>query len=355
MVDFQRQRLLSDFVSSGSGDSELSSLFGVHQVVYSQRVIVLERLSRLEPLSEIRAFTGLSSQALHQLLLRLARKRWVERQSFGVWEVTQEGLNHLTEINGKPQFNGFEPLVEGLSEHKLEDLGRLVRETYKRRHKSKGGSKHRKYGNMNKGFTENEAEAFFSVVDNPRHRLLFEFQAFLGLRIGEAVRVKVEDLNLSESWLRVATEKSGKTDFVPLPPFFVERVKAYLECFGGSVAQHAGYLFYSTHRVGKPISAFCARNLFNRYRARAGLVDTYGVSDDLKPRKLYRISTHSFRHAFLTRAARELKDVSLVSKLARHSNLSATEAYIHRDFTELREAINQLYPNFLMTKARGLK
>lgn len=76
------------------------SLFGSSKKVYSRYVLVLQRLSRLEPLSEIKCLLGLSSQALHQQLLRLKRKGWVERKDFGVWEVTPEGVKYLEGISG---------------------------------------------------------------------------------------------------------------------------------------------------------------------------------------------------------------------------------------------------------------
>ena len=52
-----------------------------------------------------------------------------------------------------------------------------------------------KYGSMNKGFTEDEIERFFSVIDEPKARLLFSYQVVLGLRIGEAVRVNIKAIN----------------------------------------------------------------------------------------------------------------------------------------------------------------
>ena len=54
-------------------------------------------------------------------------------------------------------------------------------------------SRRPKYGSMNKGFTDEEVERFFGVMDDPFYHLLFSFQAILGLRIGEAVRVNEQD------------------------------------------------------------------------------------------------------------------------------------------------------------------
>jgi hypothetical protein len=75
-------------------------LFVSGKKVYPWYVVILQRLSRLEPLSEIKCLQGLSSQALHQQLLRLKRLGWVERKDFGVWEPTKQGLEYLESISG---------------------------------------------------------------------------------------------------------------------------------------------------------------------------------------------------------------------------------------------------------------
>ncbi len=42
-----------------------------------------------------------------------------------------------------------------------------------------------KYGSLNKGFSEQEVRVFFRVIEDDKFRLLFGYQAQLGLRIGE--------------------------------------------------------------------------------------------------------------------------------------------------------------------------
>ena len=74
-----------------------------------------------------------------------------------------------------------------------------------------------KYGSMNKGFTDEELERFFGVIDDTKVHLLFSYQAILGLRIGEVITLNIKDINLRTRELRIATEKSGKTDYLLIP------------------------------------------------------------------------------------------------------------------------------------------
>ena len=77
-----------------------------------------------------------------------------------------------------------------------------------------------KYGSLNKGFTEQEIQKFFRAVDNPKFGLLFSYQAQLGLRIGEAVRINVKDIKFESRELVVKTEKAMTLDtlLIPAPP-----------------------------------------------------------------------------------------------------------------------------------------
>jgi hypothetical protein len=82
-------------------DFDEKALLAPSKKLYPQYVAILQRLSRLEPLSEIKCLERLSKQALHDQVKRLVGKGWVERRDFGVYEVTKEGLNYLKSISGR--------------------------------------------------------------------------------------------------------------------------------------------------------------------------------------------------------------------------------------------------------------
>ena len=87
-----------------------------------------------------------------------------------------------------------------------------------------------KYGSLNKGFTEPELARFFKAIDNEKFRLLFSYQAQLGLRIGEAVRININDIKFESRELVVKTEKAMTLDTLLIPT-------AFSLTFNGIVAQ----------------------------------------------------------------------------------------------------------------------
>ena len=62
--------------------------------------------------------------------------------------------------------------------HEIKDVLSLI---YKIKKKRFRGDAPPKYGSLNKGFSEQEVQAFFKVINNDKFRLLFGFQAQLGL------------------------------------------------------------------------------------------------------------------------------------------------------------------------------
>lgn len=102
------------------------------------------------------------------------------------------------------------------------------------------------YGSMNKGFSEAELEKFFSMMDDPKAHLLFSFQAIIGLRIGEAVKVNI---NLKTRELRIFTEKSGKTDYLLIPVRFFDAVLQVHRLLSGRNRQGKGFPVLFTYPI----------------------------------------------------------------------------------------------------------
>jgi len=48
--------------------------------------------------------------------------------------------------------------------------------------------------------------------------MAFELMAYAGLRVSEAVRVNVRDINLQKGTIRVCNSKTDETQYMPLSP-----------------------------------------------------------------------------------------------------------------------------------------
>ncbi|GEM_PF-1380504 len=210
-----------------------------------------------------------------------------------------------------------------------------------------------KYGTMNKGFTDEELQRFFSVMNEPRFQLLFSFQAVLGLRIGEAVKVHIKDINLKTRELRIETEKAKTLNFLIIPEQLFDATINYIRNFESQIVKAKGYLFFvEDHHM----SASCARQAFEKYIQKAKLYEIYGYSNDAKPRTLTRLTTHSLRHYAITNHARKNNgNVVLTNKFARHLRLQTTMTYIYTSKDELYRSIERAQDTELLDRIRKMQ
>ena len=105
-------------------------------------------------------------------------------------------------------------ILPTLAKHNVEDLRTLIHRSYVKHFKR---SRTQKYGNLNKGFTEYELQRFFRAIDSDKFRILFSYQAQLGLRIGEAVKLNVKNINFQTRELTLKTEKARIIDTLRIP------------------------------------------------------------------------------------------------------------------------------------------
>ena len=183
------------------------------------------------------------------------------------------------------------------------------------------------------------------------------FRAFLtllygaGLRLGEALRLTVADVNLAEDLLTVRKSKFYKTRWVPISPqlsavldaYFSKRRRWHRPVTGDSA-------FFATCK--KPaLDDSYVRSIFQEVRRRAGL-DHRGVGG-FRPR-LHDLRHTSAVHRLIT-WYREGKDVHvLLPYLATylgHLNLSGTQRYLTMT-PELLEEANTRFERYACLETR---
>ena len=120
----------------------------------------------------------------------------------------------------------IEQILPSLGKHRIEELRQVIDRHYAKRFKGKRRTP--KYGNLNKGFTDNQLNVFFKAIDNEKYRLLFSYQANLGLRVGEVVKLNIKDINQQTRELTVFTEKAKTVDTLEIrwPSGTVDTLKA---------------------------------------------------------------------------------------------------------------------------------
>lgn len=179
-----------------------------------------------------------------------------------------------------------------------------------------------------------------------RQRLAFMLMGFCGLRISEAVRVRLDDFTPDFKFLTVHNTKAAsitrdeqgkitgrkpRQDQVPIPDFLVPVIKQYI--MNNYSTFRGGYIFPCLGHGGKVphMSKVWLMNWFMMRRRELGLLDVaYMVNRAGKSSRVYRIGTHSFRRFYVTNVYEKSGgDLLFTKELARHIKVDTTQRYVN--------------------------
>jgi len=231
-----------------------------------------------------------------------------------------------------------------LSKHQLEVLITLLSAIKKHKYIR---SKLTKYGSINKGFTETELELFLNTCKAKKAKLAFKLMAFLGLRIGEVVTIKLTDIDFNKHVMRVHTEKANTLDEIYLHEKVRDDLYDWINIHRNQIIQQNNFILYSETHGRINISPHWLRNEFREVINKCGLNDVYGESEERyskrKNRNLHRLTSHSLRHFFISKVYNNTKNPIHTQKLARHLDFKSTQVYIHANKEELTGSMKSTF------------
>lgn len=185
--------------------------------------------------------------------------------------------------------------------------------------------------------TFDEIEAVIGAIDlsapeGQRNKAILETLYSCGLRVSEAVSLRLSQLYLDIGFIRVIG-KGNKERLVPI---------------GDSAARHIG-IYRSQVRVHGPVQPGEEDILFlNRRGRRLSRVMIFLIIKDLVKKAGIRknISPHTFRHSFATHLVEGGADLRAVQEMLGHESITTTEIYTHLDREFLRRTLEQFHPGF---------
>jgi integrase/recombinase XerD len=149
----------------------------------------------------------------------------------------------------------------------------------------------------------------FAAASRPKDRALLLTAYGGGLRVSEVVRLQIPDIDSQRGMLRVARGKGDKDRYTLLSQRLVEELRAYW-----LIDRPRAWLFPG-RRAGQPLDDNTARDIFNRTKARAGIVK--------------RGSIHMLRHSFATHLLEAGVDLRTIQLLLGHTSILTTTIYLH--------------------------
>ncbi|HYP12511.1 MAG TPA: tyrosine-type recombinase/integrase, partial [Bryobacteraceae bacterium] len=153
---------------------------------------------------------------------------------------------------------------------------------------------------------------------------MFELLYGTGIRVSELVGLRLEDIDLTQRWIRVRG-KGRKERQVPLLSNTAEVLERYLRVRHSAPGELALFVNHRGFRltvrgIHKIVKTYCS-----------GLGDS-----SLHP--------HSFRHAYATHLLAAGADLRAIQELLGHAQLSTTQKYTQVALTDLMRVYDRAHP-----------
>lgn len=189
-------------------------------------------------------------------------------------------------------------------------------------------------GKLPRVLTVEEAESILDACTRLRDRLLFALLFDTGMRIGEVLGLRHDDLVVAEREVRIvsrinengARAKAGRSRTVPVGAQLLRLYSDYLHVEYGDLDNDYVFVNLWGGRVGHAMSYRTVYDLVGRLRRRTGL--------DFDP--------HWFRHTAATRMLRDSVPLEVVSTLLGHASVTTTmDIYGHLTVEDARMVLEK--------------
>jgi len=154
-----------------------------------------------------------------------------------------------------------------------------------------------------------EVAALLDAAEGLRFRTVFALMYAAGLRISEACRLRIEDVDSKRMLIRVRRGKGNKDREVMLSMRLLEMLREYWR-----QARPASYFFPSPGAAGH-LDPATVRERFRRARLAAGVTR--------------RVTPHALRHSFATHLLDDGTDIAVTARLLGHASVRTTAIYTH--------------------------
>ena len=161
-----------------------------------------------------------------------------------------------------------------------------------------------------------------------RDRAILEVLYGCGLRVSEAVGLRISGLYLDEGFIRIIG-KGNKERLVPLGEVACDAIRGYLDVRPQPADSDSDDILF-LNRFGK---SFSRVSMFKLVKKQALLS---GVTKEISP--------HTFRHSFATHLVENGADLRVVQEMLGHESITTTEIYTHIETQTWQKDIVAFHP-----------
>jgi site-specific recombinase XerD len=157
--------------------------------------------------------------------------------------------------------------------------------------------------------SRDEARQLLAHIRRPAARMSALLMYTCGLRVSEAIRLRIEDIDSRRMVVCVRSGKGRKDRYVPLPQRMLELLRAYW------IEHRPGSWLFPNRSGSRPI------------RREAVLQAVRGAAQDAKLSKS--VCCHTLRHSYATHLLEEGVDLRSIQGLLGHRSIRSTIPYLH--------------------------
>lgn len=158
-------------------------------------------------------------------------------------------------------------------------------------------------------FSSAELSALFKSVSNIKHQVILMTIYSAGLRVSEAVHLRVSDIDSRRMVIRINQGKGNKDRYVPLSQTLLPLLRQYWKI------DRPTDWFFQGQNPKKPLTRSTVERVFKKAKKNAGITK--------------KVTVHSLRHSFASHLLENGVDIRTIQQLLGHRSLSSTMIYTH--------------------------
>lgn len=158
---------------------------------------------------------------------------------------------------------------------------------------------------------EREITSLFNALSNKKHKAILFTAYSAGLRVSEAVNLKLKDIDSDRMQLLIEKAKGKKDRYVTLSPVVLDVLRSYIK----EIQPRPKKYLFEGEIPGEPYSTRTAQKVFQRAKEKAGIQK--------------HVTFHSLRHSFATHLLEKGIDIRFIKDILGHFSIKTTERYLH--------------------------